>query len=201
MGGFGSGWHGGKDLTSDYQALDVRQLGRHGRLTAAQTFRWSWTRDGEIVASIQVRTEADRVVLSCRHRSGGGDWQPKEYPVRLDWTDCAFGGRRAWFRCPAVGCGRRVAILYGGAIFACRYCYRLAYESQREAAYARAARRARKINIRLGGDGAWIGDYRPRPKGMHWRTYTRLYAEAEAAEGRTWKLVADKWKLGPANLP
>jgi hypothetical protein len=53
MGGFGSGWHGGKDLTSDYRALDVRQLGRHGRLTPAQTFGWSWTRDGEIVASIQ----------------------------------------------------------------------------------------------------------------------------------------------------
>ena len=35
MGGFGSGRHGGKALTSDYRALDVRQLGRDGLLARA----------------------------------------------------------------------------------------------------------------------------------------------------------------------
>jgi hypothetical protein len=42
-----------------------------------------------------------------------------------------------WFICPAVGCGRCVAILYGGGIFACRHCYRLAYASSREEAGGR----------------------------------------------------------------
>jgi hypothetical protein len=41
-----------------------------------------------------------------------------EYAVLLEWTRCHYGGERAWFRCPVIGCGRRVAILYGGAIFA-----------------------------------------------------------------------------------
>jgi len=49
------------------------------------------------------------------------------YPVRLDWTACNFGGERTWFLCPTMGCGRRVAILYGGEIFACRHCYQLTY--------------------------------------------------------------------------
>jgi hypothetical protein len=31
-----------------------------------------------------------------------------------------------------AGCGQRVAILYGGDIFACRHCYQLAYPSARE---------------------------------------------------------------------
>jgi hypothetical protein len=44
-----------------------------------------------------------------RHHNGG-EWEPMNYAVRLDWTACGFGGRRVWWRCPAVGCGRRVAV-------------------------------------------------------------------------------------------
>jgi hypothetical protein len=49
-----------------------------------------------------------------------------EYPVRLEWTGCNLGGRRAWFLCPAQGYGRRVAILFRGSIFACRHCHKTA---------------------------------------------------------------------------
>jgi hypothetical protein len=73
---------------------------------------------------------------SSQHRSGGGEWKREAYPVYLDQTPCTYGGTRAWFRCPARGYGRRVTILYGGAIFACRHCYRLAYPSQREPSYS-----------------------------------------------------------------
>jgi hypothetical protein len=102
--------------------------------------------------------------------------------VYLDWTDCNFGGQRAWFHCPALGCGRRVAILYlGGGIFACRHCYQLAYPSQREPDYDRAARRADKIRKRL----CWEqGILNPKgwqkPKGMHWKTFERLNKEHDA---------------------
>jgi hypothetical protein len=58
-------------------------------------------------------------------------------------------GSRAWFICPAVGCGRRVAILYGGSIFACRHCYQFAHASSREDAGDRATRRADKLRARL----------------------------------------------------
>jgi hypothetical protein len=73
-----------------------------------------------------------------------------------------------------------VAILYGGAIFACRHCHRLAYPSQREAPHERATRRVDKIWARLGwkpdspDDPGWR-----KPKGMHQRTYERLSAEVE----------------------
>ena len=50
--------------------------------------------------------------------------------MRLSRSSCHYGGERPWFLCPH--CGRRVAILYGGAVFACRTCYGLAYEVQRE---------------------------------------------------------------------
>ena len=54
-------------------------------------------------------TDADRINLSYRKRKEGEEWQDMNYPVYLEYTACNYGGRRAWFRCPAIGCGRRVA--------------------------------------------------------------------------------------------
>lgn len=181
MGGCGSGgWQSGKNTTSDYRSLDVRRLQRDGLLKPGKAFSWEWSRNGEKVASIQVRTEADRLILNYRHRRGSDDWQPIEYPVWLDWTDCNYGGRRAWFRCPAKGCGRRVASLYGGTIFACRHCHRLAYACQRERGYDRTARRADTIRRRLGWKVGILNGSGGKPKGMHWRTFERLKAEHDA---------------------
>ncbi len=130
MGGVGSGrhWHyGAKDTTEDYRAIDVRRWKRDGLLRPGHDFGWQWSRHGEVVASIRVRTERQRVILNYRQRNGGEDWKAENYPVYLGWTDCHFGGQRPWFLCPARGCGRLVALLYGGGIFACRHCYQLAY--------------------------------------------------------------------------
>ncbi|MBU4152934.1 MAG: hypothetical protein KKD63_08640 [Proteobacteria bacterium] len=108
MGGQGSGrrWHlGSKSTTGDYRKLDSRQLQRKGLLAPGQAFSWQWSRNGENVASIQVRTEVDRIILSYRQRSGGEEWQDKEYPVWLDWTGCNYGGQRAWFCARLLGAG------------------------------------------------------------------------------------------------
>ena len=66
MGGYGSGrrWHfSAKDTTSDYRALDVRRWKRDGFLTPGQAFGWQWSRHGEVVASIRVRTEENRLLV------------------------------------------------------------------------------------------------------------------------------------------
>lgn len=177
MGGVGSGrhWHyGAKDTTEDYRSIDVRRWKRDGLLSPGQSFGWQWSRHGEVVASIRVRTDSDRVILTYRHRSGGEDWKDESYPVHLEWTDCHIGGQRPWFLCPARGCGRRVAILYGGAIFACRHCYELAYPSQRETTYDRAARKADRIRAKLGWEAGILNGDGRKPKRMHWRTFDRL---------------------------
>jgi len=180
MGGMGSGrrWHyGANNTTDDYRAIDVRRWQREGLLTSGRVFVRQWTLNGEVTASIQVRVETDRLWLIYRHRSGGGEWKDENYPVRLDWTACNLGGQRPWFRCPARGCNRRVAILYGGGIFACRHCYRLAYPSQREASDDRALRRADRIRARLGWVPGIVNGGGFKPKGMHWCTFMRLFAE------------------------
>lgn len=135
--------------------------------------------DGEEVASIRVATETGNVRLIYRTRSHGDDWRDMNYPVGLDRTACHLGGERTWFRCPARGCGRRVAILYGGEVFACRHCYQLAYPSQRENPMSRSMRRVEKLRDRLDCDDE---GYLVRPKGMHHKTFDRLLTEIEAAD-------------------
>lgn len=159
MGGIGSGrhWQFGADTTDDYRSIDIRWLKREGLLESGSRRRITWSRGGEVTGSINVRSEPGRVILDYRHRDRGGEWQPERYPVYLATTPCHMGGERHWFLCPARGCGRRVAILYGGAIFACRHCYRLAYPSQREKPGDRAARQADRIRDKMGWPGGILG--------------------------------------------
>lgn len=189
MGGIGSGrrWHfDAKATTDNFRALDVRRWARDGLLEPGRAFGWQWTCNGEVTGSINVRAETGRVVLNYRTRSGGGDWRDESYPVQLEATPCHLGGSRQWFLCPALGCGRRVAKLYGGAIFACRHCHQLAYPSQREGYHDRALRRADGIRARLDWFPGTGNGHGPKPKGMHWRTFERLCAQHDDLERAGW---------------
>ena len=183
MGGMGSGRYrhlGAKDSTDDFRSIDVRRWKRDGLLEPHQSFGWQWSQRGEVVASIRVRTEINRVILSYRHRIGGKDWKSESYPVYLNWTACNLGGKRPWFLCPASGCGRRVAIIYGGGIFACRHCYQLAYPSQRETDYDRMARRAGRLRDKLEWEPGFLNGNGWKPKGMHWNTFEKLTEQHDA---------------------
>ena len=102
-------------------------------------------------------------------------------------TACHFGGQRPWWVCTVYSngryCGRRAAVLYcAGELFACRRCYGLAYESQQETPMRRGVSQAQKIRMRLGGSVSLFEPFPEKPIRMHWRTYLRLRARAEAAE-------------------
>jgi len=183
MGGWGSGkrWDS-KSTTDSYIQLDARRLQRERVLDRRYSFNWQWSRDGEVVSNIDIRPEQDRIILTYRHRRSGQEWERREYPVRLERTACHYGGERVWFLCPGLGCGKRVAILYGGEVFACRHCYCLAYASQRESHGDRADSRAWAIRKRCGGWGS-LFDPLLRPKGMHNRTFRQLERSYTVAIG------------------
>jgi hypothetical protein len=135
-----------------------------------------------------------------------------DYPVRLDYTECNFGGKRPWFRCPGViageECNRRVGKLYcppGRDLFLCRHCYDLGYVSSRTSGddMKQAELRFRKAHANINGERKHPGQYYgppDRPKGMHGSTYDRLCEDLEAAY-RDWeeashaKLVAHAERL------
>ncbi len=181
MGGSGSGRYSGysfRSTTDDYRSIDVRRWAREGLLEPGHWFGWQWSIAGEKVASIKGFSESDAIRLIYSVRNHGEERRGMDYRVRLDWTPCNFGNSRQWFLCPAASCGRRVAVLYGGEVFACRQCYRLAYPSQREDSLFRMMRKAHKLENRLG----WEHGFGCKPKGMHWRTYAALVDEHERLE-------------------
>ena len=123
------------------------------------------------------------MVLNYRIRENGGDWHDACYSVQIEQTPCHLGGTRPWFLCPARGCGRRVAVLYGGAVFACRHCHKLAYPSENENSRDRATRRLEKLRERLQWPpGLFEGSGWGKPKHMHRTTFQRLVTEYEQQE-------------------
>jgi hypothetical protein len=177
----------GRATTSGYLFLDVRSLKRNGYLRPGTSSSQTWSCRGELSGSINLTAGDDHVTLSYRTRDRGSEeWQQKEYPVSFQWTRCNYGGKRAWFRCPASKCGRRVAILYGGSIFACRRCHNLAYDSQSETRHGRMLIKTQAIRTKLGGSPSLLEDFPEKPKGMHWRTYYRLRQKAHDAENQSW---------------
>ena len=175
-----------KNTTSNYLQVDVRRLHRDGLLKPGMSYQLQWTGQRVDVPPVFVRVDFGRVIFGHERRRKDGTWQSEDYRVLLEWTGCHYGGRRPWFICPGKGCGRRVAVLYDGGVLACRRCYRLVYESQREASYLRALHRAQAIRLRLGGSANMTEPFPAKPTGMHWRTYRRLFQEAEDADGRSW---------------
>lgn len=165
-------------------SLDVREWARLGYLWPGRRFSLSlsWC-DGE-PADFSARTEPDAVILLSRRRV---------QRISITWTDCRFGGRRAWFRCTgysAARCGRRVAKLYSdGGLFACRHCHGLAYASQQLCTRDRLISSARKIRMQLGGGPSLFDPFPDKPRGMHWRTYERLRARARASEAHSFSFL------------
>jgi hypothetical protein len=180
---------GGKTTVEGCRSIDVLDWHRRGYLRSPRWFSWTWTRDGERVASINVETQRQSVTLKYRSRSCGEDWSDVEQRIALAWTPCPFGGERPWFTCSVasngVYCGRRVTKLYGaGRLFACRHCYRLAYASQQESVHQKGLWKAQKIRMRLGGSASMLDAFPNKPQGMHWRTYDHLRRLHDAAAER-----------------
>ena len=75
----------------------------------------------------------------------------------------------------ALKCGSDVRV-------GCRHCLQLAYDSQQDSGWHRSLHRAISARLKLGGSAILAEPLPGKPKGMHWRTYDRLYARAAERE-------------------
>jgi hypothetical protein len=198
-------WAGsGKTTVESQKALDVNWLRRRGYLTPGRWSWVSWNCNGEPTGTIQVHAEHNCVILKYKVRTWSGDeWEPVEQRVAIERTPCRFGGTRPWLLCECYSggqyCGRRVAKIYGvGKLFACRHCYRLAYQSQQESPRGRGLSTAQRLRRRLGGDPGWDAALPDKPKRMRWRTYDRICDRIIACEERAsvglmqWLMALDR---------
>jgi hypothetical protein len=179
-------------------SIDVRELRRNSQLSPGMSFSIFWHAGDVEVASVWVSVRGTNIALSFKTcAEGAEEWTYFEQVIPVDWTECYLGGGRPWFRCiaqtPAGNrCDRRVAKLYlaSASGFACRHCYQLSYASQHERYAHRGLNKARKIRMRLGGDGNLMNPFPPRPKGMHRRTYERMRNQFDQAAQRCGLLVS-----------
>ncbi len=171
-----------KAVTMEQKRIDIRWMKQQGYLQPDYIGTLSWSSGGKPSGSIGFKIEKDTMVLKYKHRSRSEDWEEVEQRITLDKTPCYFGGYRQWFICPR--CHKRIAILYGaGKYFFCRHCHNLTYQSCNEPDYQRMLNKAYKLKEKLGGEG-YLNSLIPRkPKGMHQKTYDKIFSEIIRLEG------------------
>lgn len=164
-----------KRTTNAVNALDVRKFQRDGLLIPGTRFNSTWSRKGRANGSISVSVNTGSVNLIYRHGGDGG--QNMNYPVGIERTPCNYGGQRVWWQCPC--CGRRVALLYSGKMFACRHCLQLTYQSTRTADGSKGFEQADRVRRKMGWCAGVANPQGDKPKGMHWKTYLRLMQQLD----------------------
>jgi len=194
MGGYGSGRKADKKtLTTEMLKLDIRFLHRRKLLRRGAFIAWAWqSKSGnEVSASIGIHIEHQYLLLKYYIKKSGNRWLPVSTKVFLDWTSCHYGGHRPWFRCPC--CDSRVAILYAGKYYRCRICHNLAYPSENEGTVDRLFRQANKIRRRLNCEPGIQNRIIFAPKGMHYKTFTRLRFQVHWLEYKALRQIYDKF--------
>lgn len=157
-----------------FHEIDIRALRRDGFLKPGARARviLRKTFGGRVIKEARAVVAEDIITIMADGRSE---------IVEIVRTGQHFGGTRGWLSCPR--CGGRTVKLYGSP-FACRSCKGITYPSQRTDAQGRAIMRAQKLRMRLGGTASLIDPLPARPWGMWDRTYRRMMARCEAADGR-----------------
>jgi len=165
--------------------IDVVQLNRDGNLNPGEEWTLRWSKVGKIIASIRGQFLEDGIRLIYSLDQGEKNRKEITQFLRIDNTNCHFGGTRPWFVCPE--CDRRARKLHSvGGDFLCRKCQKLSYDSQNESKAYRGISEAQKIRIGLGGSPDLFLPFPEKPKGMHWNTYYRMRAKGQKASKGAW---------------
>ena len=201
MGGLGSGRTPQNRLSTSYQQLTVRALERAGGLALGSITTWNWLVQGQIVTFARICAEEEglRVLYSWWCASDG--WVRSNWFLRIERSDCHYGGQRPWLVCPTPGCGRRMFVIYGDRHIACRICRRFSYPSQRVAPQDRALYRAQSIRMKLGGAPDISLPFPERPVGMSSFSYVKLALRAMRAEDKANQQVLDAFAHIPSSKP
>jgi hypothetical protein len=202
MGGIGSGrhWPNKKVLTTDCRKLDVLELYRAGALKSGAIGRLNWADDKD--GHVSFSCEADSFHLSYQGHFFTNEISQDRHSIPLVWSDCRYSSQRPYFHCTGHNCNNIVEHLYShGEAFLCRFCLNLAYPCQNESIGDRAARRAGKVRVNLGGSDGILTAFPDKPKGMHWRTYSKLYVRAMADGDQAFKYVYTRLGGAVDDLP
>jgi hypothetical protein len=134
-----------KTRVDEVRSIDILDLQRKEVFSKDSSWSWTstWSRSGEVIASVSYRVEAGKNgpsglrFMYAITDTDTGEKKDYNYVIPVDATPCNYGGKRWWYVCPLVmngrSCRRRCRIVYmppGAEYFGCRECYQLTYESR-----------------------------------------------------------------------
>jgi len=102
---------------------------------------------------------------------------------RIEWVPTHFGKHRAILVCSSCA-GGAIRLFGHHGNYACRYCHRAVYASQKNNQIARKRLAASKLRLELGG---WPDITEPmpaKPKWQRWPSYKRITNEIQALEAQ-----------------
>ena len=203
MGGMGSGGHNQRLCRLEQcRKLDAAILQRRGLLRNGAEGTVQWTLPNGEQARIAIEGGQHSISLKYKAKMGTSDvWQLVSDYFPIAWSPRHFGGAQAYLTCCA--CDRRARFLYFKTLrFRCRTCHGLVNTSSQERAGDRATRKNQKLRQKLGAP-LGLGDFVPRPKGMHRATYGIYLQRIKDAEQEVWDDAArflKRLKGADANL-
>jgi hypothetical protein len=186
VGGWGSGRYGsGSAATTDeVNRVDIRYLRKQGWLYPGARGSLSWSCGGEPSGNVGYSISGNTFTLDYKSRQYGEEWEPVTLHVPMVTTPCRYGGQRYYFQCRGLGCGRRCEVLYSaGKYFVCRKCAGLLYSSQKGGVIDRLIEAKHKLGKQIFDDYSDGYGWRKK-KGMHQKTFDRLYAKYQAYDRR-----------------
>ena len=110
MGGSGSGRTPQNRLSTSYRQLTVRQLDLAGGLKPGRVTTWNWKEQGQIVTFVRMCAEHARLRILYAWWSASDDWVRSELFIRIERSECQYGGSRPWLICPSAKCGRKMYV-------------------------------------------------------------------------------------------
>lgn len=174
MGGTGSGARNRKTSTGDCINLNMKNIKEILKYPDNTDSTITWGNKN----SISLRKESNNSIRISYNNIINGEKRDHNYSIGINYTDCNYGGKRAWMKCPH--CYERVTKLWlKRGVFYCRSCHDMNYFSSRISGdYTEIYnRKIKMIQGKLKAEYDVLQRYVPKPKGMHYKTYEKLTKE------------------------
>ena len=164
-------WGGdGRRTVEQTRVIDIGTMRRAGFVGRHARNWWKW------------RSKANAQGIRPKSWRDGFIYLPNQ-TLCTEQVPWRFRGQRFYFVCE---CGRRVEKLhaFGERPWRCRDCHNLTYAARQALPRDRHLLMAQKIRHQLGGSLSMLDAFPPKPKGMHWKRYERLWRRYDVAAQR-----------------
>ena len=115
-------------------------LNKHNYFKGNRSGTITWSNNySKAENSVSIEVSSDKKYIRTSYIQQNKNTENKikyDYKIPLTTTQCNYGGKRYWFKCPCIVngtyCGKRIGVIYlVDKYFGCRECHNLTYSSKK----------------------------------------------------------------------